>query len=143
MAKPSSQKPSAKGQRVSKKKLKKNITNGIAHIHSTNQNTIVTFTDEKGNVVAWSSSGAIGYKGTKKKTPYAAGLAAQAAAEAAKEHGMKSVKVELKGLGSGKDAARKQIEVSGITVTEIKDVTPVPHNGTRPPRRILKRQKSK
>ncbi|MBZ4195575.1 30S ribosomal protein S11 [Mycoplasma tauri] len=128
---------------MAKKTKKKNITNGVAHIHSTNQNTIVTFADEQGNVIAWSSSGAIGYKGTKKKTPYAAGLAAQAASEAAKEQGIRSVRVELKGLGSGKDAARKQIEVSGITVTEIKDVTPVPHNGTRPPKRILKREKMK
>ncbi|WP_029513787.1 30S ribosomal protein S11 [Mycoplasmopsis primatum] len=124
-----------------KKTKKKNITKGVAHIHSTNQNTIVTFADEQGNVIAWSSSGAIGYKGTKKKTPYAAGLAAQAASEAAKEQGIKSVRVELKGLGAGKDAARKQIEVSGIIVTKIKDVTPVPHNGTRPPKRILKREK--
>lgn len=122
-----------------KKAKRKNITSGIAHIHSSHQNTIVTFTDIKGNVIAWSSSGAIGYKGTKKKTPYAAGLAAAAASEAAKEHGLKEVKVELKGLGSGKDAARKQIEVSGISVTEIKDVTPIPHNGTRPPKKVLKR----
>lgn len=128
---------------MAKKTKKKNITNGIAHIHSTNQNTIITFTDEAGNVIAWSSSGAIGYKGSKKKTPYAASLAAQAASEAAKEHGLKSVKVRVKGLGASKDAARKQIEVSGITVTEIKDVTPVPHNGTRPPKRILKREKQR
>lgn len=128
---------------MARKTKKKNIVSGVAHIHSTSQNTIVTFADEKGNVIAWSSSGAIGYKGTKKKTPYAAGLAAAAAAEAAKEHGIKSVKVELKGLGAGKDAARKQIEVSGITVTEIKDVTPIPHNGTRPPKRILKRERAR
>lgn len=126
---------------MARKTKKKNVTTGIAHIHSTTQNTIVTFTDEQGNVLSWSSAGAIGYKGTKKKTPYAAGLAAQAAAESAKEHGIKSVKVELKGLGAGKDAARKQIEVAGISVTEIKDVTPIPHNGTRPPKRILKREK--
>ncbi|UUD37107.1 30S ribosomal protein S11 [Mycoplasmopsis californica] len=129
--------------KVVKKVKSKNITSGIAHIHSTHQNTIVTFTDLKGNVIAWSSSGAIGYKGTKKKTPYAAGLAAAAASESAKEHGIKEVKVELKGLGSGKDAARKQIEVSGITVKEIKDVTPVPHNGTRPPKKVLKRLKAR
>ncbi|WP_025755394.1 30S ribosomal protein S11 [Mycoplasmopsis cricetuli] len=128
---------------MARKSKKKNITTAIAHIHSTNNNTIITFSDEKGDVIAWSSAGAIGYKGTKKKTPYAAGLAAAAAAEGAKEHGVKSVKVELKGLGSGKDAARKQIEVSGITVTEIKDVTPVPHNGTRPPKRVLKRERAK
>ncbi|WGI36563.1 30S ribosomal protein S11 [Mesomycoplasma lagogenitalium] len=125
---------------MARKIKRKNITSGIAHIHSTHQNTIVTFSDEQGNVIAWSSSGAIGYKGTKKKTPYAAGLAAAAASESAKEHGIKEVKVEIKGLGPGKDAARKQIEVSGITVTEVKDVTPIPHNGTRPPRKVIKRE---
>ncbi len=118
--------------KVVKKTKKKNITKGVAHIHSTNQNTIVTFADELGNVIAWSSSGAIGYKGTKKKTPYASRFSLhKQRSEAAKEHGIKSVRVELKGIGAGKDALlRKQIEVSGITVTEIKDVTPVPHNGT-------------
>ncbi|WP_036464971.1 30S ribosomal protein S11 [Mycoplasmopsis sturni] len=128
---------------MARKTKKKNITTAVAHIHSTNNNTIITFADEQGNVIAWSSAGAIGYKGSKKKTPYAAGLAAAAASEAAKEHGVKSVKVELKGLGAGKDAARKQIEVSGITVTEIRDVTPTPHNGTRPPKRVLKRERAR
>ncbi|MGY6171893.1 30S ribosomal protein S11 [Candidatus Mycoplasma pogonae] len=124
---------------MARKVKRKNITSGVAHIHSTHQNTIVSFADEQGNVFAWSSSGAIGYKGTKKKTPYAAGLAAAAASEAAKEHGVKEVRVELRGLGPGKDAARKQIEVSGIIVKEVKDVTPIPHNGTRPPKKVLKR----
>ena len=121
---------------------KKKIVNpfGIAHIHSTHNNTIVTFTDEKGNTVAWSSSGAIGYKGTKKSTPYAASLAAAAATEAAKDAGMKEVNVHLKGTGPGKDAAAKQIEVSGISVKSIIDKTGVPHNGTRPPKRIIKLQ---
>lgn len=128
---------------MAKKTKKRVITSGIAHIHSTHQNTIVTFTDEKGNVFAWSSSGAIGYKGTKKKTPYAAGLAAAAAAEEAKKSGLKEVDVKLKGIGPGKDAAKKQIEVSGIAVKSVEDVTPIPHNGTRPPKRILKRQKGK
>lgn len=128
---------------MSKKAKKRVVTSGIAHIHSTHQNTIVTFTDEKGNVFAWSSSGAIGYKGTKKKTPYAAGLAAAAAAEEAKKSGLKEVDVKLKGIGPGKDAAKKQIEVSGITVKSVEDVTPIPHNGTRPPKRILKRQKGR
>lgn len=118
---------------------RKNITQGIAHIHSTHNNTIVTFTDLNGNTIAWSSSGAIGYKGTKKSTPYAASLAADAASLKAKEHGMQEVRVELKGTGPGKDSARKQIEVAGIKVTEVKDVTPTPHNGTRPPRRFFKR----
>lgn len=123
---------------MAKKAKKKNIAEGIAHIHSTHNNTIVTFTDVKGNVIAWSSSGAIGYKGTKKSTPYAASLAADAAAQKAKEHGMKVVRVELKGLGPGKDSARKQIEVAGIEIKEVKDVTPVPYNGTRPPRKYFK-----
>ena len=128
---------------MAKKTKKRVITSGIAHIHSTHQNTIVTFTDEKGNVFAWSSSGVIGYKGTKKKTPYAAGLAAAAAAEEAKKSGLKEVDVKLKGIGPGKDAAKKQIEVSGISVKSVEDVTPIPHNGTRPPKRILKRQKGR
>lgn len=128
---------------MAKKSKKRVITSGVAHIHSTHQNTIVTFTDEKGNVFAWSSSGAIGYKGTKKKTPYAAGLAAAAASEEAKKSGLKEVIVKLKGIGPGKDAAKKQIEVSGIIVKSVEDVTPIPHNGTRPPKRILKRQKGR
>ena len=128
---------------MAKKAKRKNITIGVAHIHSTHNNTIVTFTDEKGNAIAWSSSGAIGYKGSKKSTPYAAGLAAQAASEKAKEHGIAQVRVELKGTGPGKDAARKQIEVSGIKITQVKDVTPIPHNGTRPPVKVLKRLSSR
>lgn len=126
---------------MAKKNKKRTITSGIAHIHSTHQNTIVTFTDLQGNVFAWSSSGAIGYKGTKKKTPYAAGLAAAAAAEEAKKSGLKEVDVKLKGIGPGKESARKQIEVSGISIKSVEDVTPIPHNGTRPPKRVLKRQK--
>lgn len=121
------------------KAKRKNIAQGVAHIHSTHNNTIVTFTDLNGNAIAWSSSGAIGYKGTKKSTPYAASLAADAATKKAIEHGMQEVKVELKGTGPGKDSARKQIEVAGIKVTEVKDVTPTPYNGTRPPRRFFKR----
>lgn len=121
------------------KKNKKVITQGIAHIHSTYQNTIISFSDLKGNVFAWSSSGAIGYKGTKKKTPYAAGLAAAAAVEKAKEFGLKEVTILVKGVGPGKSTARKSIETSGLSVKEVKDVTPTPHNGTRPPKKILKR----
>ena len=126
---------------MAKKNKKRIVTSGIAHIHSTHQNTIVTFTDLQGNVFAWSSSGAIGYKGTKKKTPHAAGLAAAAAAEEAKKSGLKEVDVKLKGIGPGKESAKKQIEVSGIAIKSVEDVTPIPHNGTRPPKRILKRQK--
>ena len=128
---------------MARKAKRKNVVQGVAHIHSTHNNTIVTFTDTLGNAIAWSSSGAIGYKGTKKSTPYAASLAAQAAAESAMEHGMKEVQVELKGMGPGKDAARKQIEVAGIKVTQVKDVTPMPHNGTRPPRKVFKRAEAR
>lgn len=122
------------------KKVKKTITQGMAHIHSTYQNTIVSFSDLKGNVFAWSSSGAIGYKGTKKKTPYASGLAAAAALEKAKEFGLKEVSIYVKGIGPGKSTARKQIETSGLIIKEVKDVTPIPHNGTRPPKKVLKRE---
>ena len=122
------------------KKVKKTITQGMAHIHSTYQNTIVSFSDLKGNVFAWSSSGAIGYKGNKKKTPYAAGLAAAAALEKAKEFGLKEVSIYVKGIGPGKSTARKQIETSGLIIKEVKDVTPIPHNGTRPPKKVLKRE---
>ena len=122
------------------KKVKNTITQGMAHIHSTYQNTIVSFSDLKGNVFAWSSSGAIGYKGTKKKTPYAAGLAAAAALEKAKEFGLKEVSIYVKGIGPGKSTARKQIETSGLIIKEVKDVTPIPHNGTRPPKKVLKRE---
>lgn len=122
------------------KKVKKTITQGMAHIHSTYQNTIVSFSDLKGNVFAWFSSGAIGYKGTKKKTPYAAGLAAAAALEKAKEFGLKEVSIYVKGIGPGKSTARKQIETSGLIIKEVKDVTPIPHNGTRPPKKVLKRE---
>ena len=122
------------------KKVKKTITQGIAHIYSTYQNTIVSFSDLKGNVFAWSSSGAIGYKGTKKKTPYAAGLAAAAALEKAKEFGLKEVSILVKGIGPGKSTARKQIVTSGLVIKEVKNVTPTPHNGTRPPKKILNRE---
>ena len=128
---------------MARKTKRKNIVQGIAHIHSTHNNTIVTFTDVNGNVIAWSSSGAIGYKGTKKSTPYAASLAADAASLAAKDHGMQEVSIKVKGIGPGKDSARKQIEVAGFKVIEIKDVTPIPYNGTRPPRKIFKRAQAR
>lgn len=121
------------------KAKKKNVPQGIAHIHSTHNNTIITFTDLQGNALAWASAGSIGYKGTKKSTPYAASLAADAAALKAKEHGIQEVRVEQKGIGPGKESARKQIEVAGIKITVVKDVTPTPHNGTRPPRKYFKR----
>ena len=118
-----------------KKRVKKNIAKGIAHVHSTFNNTIVTVADEHGNVISWSSAGALGFKGSRKSTPYAAQMAAEAAAQAALPHGLKSVEVMVKGPGSGREAAIRALQACGIEVTSIKDVTPVPHNGCRPPKR--------
>lgn len=120
---------------VRKRKTKKNIPNGIAHIHSTFNNTIVTITDPHGNAITWSSAGALGFKGSKKSTPYAAQMAAEAAAKVAIENGMQQVEVTLKGPGPGRDAAVRSLSAAGIAVTAIRDVTPVPHNGCRPPKR--------
>ena len=117
------------------KKAKRTIVSGIAHIHSSNNNTIISFSDEQGNIVAWSSSGAIGYKGTKKATPYAAGLAAEAVAKKVQELGIKKVRVHINGTGQGKDTAVRSIQASGIDITEINDLTPIPHNGCRPPKK--------
>ncbi|MBW2154892.1 MAG: 30S ribosomal protein S11 [Deltaproteobacteria bacterium] len=121
-----------KGQ---KKKEKKNIPNGVAHIQSTFNNTIITFTDMNGNAVAWSSSGAQGFKGSRKSTPFAAQLAAQDAGRKAMEHGMRSVEVYIKGPGPGREAALRALQVVGLAVSVIRDVTPIPHNGCRPPKR--------
>ncbi|MBG0730804.1 30S ribosomal protein S11 [Mycoplasma sp. 'Moose RK'] len=133
----------ATNTRKVKKFRPKNITSGIAHIHSTHQNTIISFTDQQGNVLSWASSGSIGFKGTKKKTAYAATLATAAAAQRAREHGIREVTIHLRGTGQGKEAARKQIQTSGINVLLTKDVTPIPHNGTRPPRKWFKRQEKR
>ena len=118
-----------------KRRVRKNIARGVAHIHSTFNNTIVTITDENGNAIAWSSAGALGFKGSRKSTPFAAQLAAEAAAKAAQEHGLKSVKVTVKGPGSGRESAIRALAAAGLEVTAIRDVTPVPHNGCRPPKR--------
>ncbi|CAM4048853.1 30S ribosomal protein S11 [Catellicoccus marimammalium] len=118
-----------------KRRVKKNIESGVAHIHSTFNNTIVMITDVHGNAVAWSSAGALGFKGSKKSTPFAAQMAAEAATKAAMEHGMKSVEVTVKGPGSGREAAIRSLQATGLDVTSIRDVTPVPHNGCRPPKR--------
>jgi small subunit ribosomal protein S11 len=118
-----------------KKKEKKNIARGIVHIQSTFNNTIVTITDPAGNTVAWSSAGVQGFKGSRKSTPFAAQLAAQSAVKDAMEHGMKSVEVYVKGPGSGRESALRALQAAGFTITLIKDVTPVPHNGCRPPKR--------
>ncbi len=118
-----------------KRKVRKNIARGIAHIHSTFNNTIVTITDEKGNVIAWSSAGALGYKGSRKSTPFAAQLASEAAAKAAVDHGMKTVEVNVKGPGPGREAAVRALQTAGLEINVINDVTPIPHNGCRPPKR--------
>lgn len=118
-----------------KKKIKKNIPKGIAHVHSTFNNTIVTVSDEKGNVLSWSSAGALGFKGGKKSTPYAAQLIAEAAAKGAMDQGVKTVSVEVKGPGPGRDAAVRSLQAAGLEIVAIKDTTPIPHNGVRPPKR--------
>lgn len=118
-----------------KKRERKQVAEGRAYIQSTFNNTIVTLTDNNGNVIAWGSSGTAGFKGSRKGTPYAAQLAAQSAAQKAKEHGLRQVEVFVRGPGSGREAAIRAIQASGILVTAIKDVTPVPHNGCRPRKR--------
>ncbi|GBU10702.1 30S ribosomal subunit protein S11 [Erysipelotrichaceae bacterium] len=120
---------------VRKRKIKKNIPTGVAHIHSTFNNTIVTITDPHGNAIAWSSAGVLGFKGSKKSTPFAAQMAAEAAAKVAIDNGMQSLEVSLKGPGPGRDAAVRALSAAGLAVTAIHDVTPVPHNGCRPPKR--------
>ena len=122
-------------QHSRKRSVKKNIQNGIAHIRSTFNNSIVTITDEHGNAVSWSSAGALGFKGSRKSTPFAAQMASEAAAKQAMEHGMKYVDVTVKGPGAGREAAIRALQSAGLEVTSIKDVTPVPHNGCRPPKR--------
>ena len=118
-----------------KKKEKKNISNGVVHIQSTFNNTIVTITDATGNVVSWSSSGVMGFKGSRKSTPFAAQLTAEDAAKKAMEHGMRNVEVFVKGPGAGRESALRALQAAGFNVTMIKDVTPIPHNGCRPPKK--------
>ena len=124
----------ARKQVSRKRRVKKNIATGVAHIHSTFNNTIVTITDPHGNAISWSSAGALGFKGSRKSTPFAAQMASEAAAKAAMDHGMKSVAVSVKGPGPGREAAIRALQAAGLDVTAIKDVTPVPHNGCRPPK---------
>jgi len=118
-----------------KRKIKKNIPEGVAHIHSTFNNTITTITDKDGNVAAWASSGTIGFKGSKKSTPFAAGIAAEKAAKMAFDAGMRKVEVVVKGVGPGRETAIRSLQTAGLEVTTISDVTPIPHNGCRPPKR--------
>ena len=118
-----------------KRKERKNIERGAAHIRSTFNNTIVTITDTNGNALSWASAGGLGFRGSRKSTPFAAQMAAETAAKAAMEHGLKTVEVFVKGPGSGREAAIRALQATGLEVTMIKDVTPIPHNGCRPPKR--------
>ncbi len=122
-------------KKTTKRKVKKNIPLGVAHIHTTFNNTIVTITDVDGNAVSWASAGALGFKGSRKSTPYAAQMSAEAAAKSAMDNGMLKVEVSVKGPGPGREAAIRSLQTAGLEITAIKDVTPVPHNGCRPPKR--------
>jgi len=122
-------------KKTRRRREKKNIEHGQCHIQSTFNNSIVTLTDARGNALSWSSAGALGFKGSRKSTPYAAQMAAETAAKGAMEHGLKTVEVYVKGPGSGREAAIRSLSAAGLEVTLIKDVTPIPHNGCRPPKR--------
>ncbi len=124
-----------KGKPVKKKKITIEVVKGIAHVKATFNNTIITITDMKGHVLCWSSSGTAGFKGSRKSTPFAAQIAARSSAQAAKEYGMKQVDVYVKGPGAGREAAIRSLQASGLGIAMIKDVTPIPHNGCRPPKR--------
>ena len=120
---------------TTRRRDRKNIDKGAAHIHSSFNNTIVTISDVQGNVISWASAGGLGFKGSRKSTPFAAGQAAETAAKAAMEHGLKTVEVYVKGPGAGREAAIRALQSAGLELTSIKDVTPIPHNGCRPPKR--------
>ncbi len=118
-----------------RKRERKNITSGIAHVRSTFNNTMITITDVQGNTIAWSSAGAMGFKGSRKSTPFAAQMAGEAVAKRAQEHGMRTLEVEVSGPGSGRESALRALQAAGFTITTIRDVTSIPHNGCRPPKR--------
>ena len=118
-----------------RRRERKNITSGVAHVNATFNNTVITITDAQGNTIAWSSSGTMGFKGSRKSTPYAAQVAAEDAGKKAMEHGMRTLEIEVSGPGSGRESAVRAIQSAGINVTIIRDVTPIPHNGCRPPKR--------
>ena len=122
-------------KKVTRRRDRKNIEKGMAHIHSSFNNTIVTLTDVQGNVLSWASAGQLGFKGSRKSTPFAAGEAAETAAKTAMEHGLKNVEVFVKGPGAGRETAIRSLATAGLNVTSIQDVTPIPHNGCRPPKR--------
>jgi small subunit ribosomal protein S11 len=131
----SAAKPAAAAAAPKRRKTKKMVSEGVAHIHSTFNNTIITITDPVGNVVAWSSAGSVGFKGSRKGTPFAAQLAAESAAKKAMEYGLRTVQVFVKGPGAGRESALRSLQAAGFAVSLIKDVTPIPHNGCRPPKR--------
>lgn len=122
-------------KKTTKRKARKNVPLGVAHIHTTFNNTIVTITDVDGNAIAWSSAGALGFKGSRKSTPYAAQMSAESVAKTAMDNGMIKVEVSVKGPGPGREAAIRSLQAAGLEITAIRDVTPVPHNGCRPPKR--------
>ncbi len=125
----------AKPQTRMRRRERKNITSGIAHVNSSFNNTVITITDVQGNAISWSSAGSQGFKGSRKSTPYAAQLAAENAGRKAQEHGMRTLEVEVKGPGSGRESALRALQSVGFQITAIRDVTPIPHNGCRPPKR--------
>lgn len=125
----------AKPQKTTKRKVKKNITAGIVHVNSTFNNTLVLITDAQGNAVSWSSAGMMGFKGSRKSTPFAAGVAAEDAGRKAQDHGMKELEVRVKGPGSGRESALRSLQSIGFTIKSIQDITPIPHNGCRPRKR--------
>jgi small subunit ribosomal protein S11 len=133
-AAPAAQKPGAKVA-GKKKKVRKGVVKGIAHIQSTFNNTIVSITDTNGEIIAWASGGTAGFKGSRKSTPFAAGRAAETAAQTAKKHGMMEIEVRVKGPGAGREQAVLQLQQAGLKVTSIEDITPLPHNGCRPPKK--------
>ena len=118
-----------------RRRERKNITSGVAHVNATFNNTLITITDAQGNTISWSSAGGMGFKGSRKSTPYAAQVAAESAAQKAQEHGMKTLEVNVKGPGSGRESALRALQAAGFNITAIRDVTPIPHNGCRPPKR--------
>jgi small subunit ribosomal protein S11 len=118
-----------------RRRERKNITSGVAHVNATFNNTLITITDAQGNAISWSSAGGMGFKGSRKSTPYAAQVAAESAAQKAMEHGMKTLEVCVKGPGSGRESALRALQAAGFNITAIRDVTPIPHNGCRPPKR--------
>ncbi|MEM8792523.1 MAG: 30S ribosomal protein S11 [Pseudomonadota bacterium] len=125
----------AQQKRPTKRKVSKNITSGVAHVNSTFNNTMITIADAQGNAISWSSAGQMGFKGSRKSTPYAAQVAAEDAGKKAQEHGMRTLEVMVQGPGSGRESALRALQAVGFTITAIKDVTPIAHNGCRPPKR--------